>query len=184
MFGFFVGAVSLFGLVRVLKHGHHGHFGHHGHHGGGPDSARRRRWMMRWLFQYLDTTPGQEKVFEAAAEDLEGRARQMREEFEQLRRDTSKAMRGEAFDAAAVRESFARQRAHLDTLEEAMVGHLGKAHEALDPDQRSRLAELIEEGPRRAMHGRWGHGMRRCGGRGYGHHHDHHGHGHHPYQAI
>ncbi|MBX5484053.1 MAG: periplasmic heavy metal sensor [Myxococcaceae bacterium] len=163
MFGFIIGAVSLFGLIKVLKHGHHGH-----DHRQGRD-ARRRRWMFRWLFEYLDTTPGQEKVFQAAAEDLEGRARQMREELETLRRDVAKALVSPTFDPASVRESFAKQRAHLDTLEEAVIGHLGKVHEALDEQQRARAAELLEEGPHAAMrcgrgwhgrHGRWHHGYR------------------------
>lgn len=162
MFGFFVGTASLIGLFYVLRRGrwHHGHGGHgygHGWHGRG----MRRSWMFRWLFQRLDTTPGQEKVFESAAEDLEGRVRQMASELEQLRRDAAKAMRGEAFDASAIRESFARQRAHLDTLEESVVGHLGKAHEALRPEQRQTAAELLENGPRGS----------RCGGhvgRGHG----------------
>lgn len=149
MFGFFVGTASLIGLIYVLKRSRwHGH-GRQGRYGGG----RRRAWMFRWLFQRLDTTPGQEKVFESAAEDLEGRARQMMSEVEQLRRDAAKGLRGEAFDAAAIRESFARQRAHLDTLEESVVGHLGKAHEALRPEQRQELADLLERGPRSARGG-------------------------------
>lgn len=152
MFGFLIGVASLIGLVKVLKHG--SLFG--GGHGYG--RGFRRQGMLRWLFRYLDTTPGQEKVFVTAAEDLEGRARQMREELEQLRRDIGRSLRMPQFDAASVRESFAKQRANLDTLEESVLGHLGKIHEALDERQRGRAAQLIEDGPRAAMgfgcHGR------------------------------
>lgn len=152
MFGFLIGALSLFGLVRVVSHG--------GCHAHGP-FRRGHRWMFRRLYEHLDTSPGQEKVFEAAAEDLRGRAGQMRDELEQLRREVGRTLRAEGFDPAAVRESFARQRAHLDTLEEAVLGHLGKLHEALDPEQRERLARLVEHGPRGFMghHRRWGAGM-------------------------
>ncbi len=107
--------------------------------------------MLRWVYTRLDTTPGQEKVLLGAAEDLEDRLRQMYSELEQLRKDAGRAVRGSVFDAGPLRESFARQRAHLETLEESVVGHLGRLHEALDETQRGHLSELISDGPRRSM---------------------------------
>ena len=120
--------------------------------------------MLRWLFRHLDTTPGQEKVFSSAAEDLEGRFREMKSELDQARKEIGRSLRLPQFDPSAIRESFARQRAHLDTLEESVIAHLGKIHEALDDRQRAALAELIQDGPRRSMRG--------CG---YGYGHRHHG---------
>ena len=158
MFGFVVGTASLIGLVAVLRHGRW----HHGHRHGPGRPGRRARWMFRWLFQQLDTTPGQEKVFQSAADDLEGRAHQLRTELEQLGQDLGKALRAPVFDGGAVRESFARLRAHLDTLEESVIGHGAKLHEALDESQRDALADLLERGPHRLG--------RRCGP---GHHHSH-----------
>lgn len=151
MFGFLIGTASLIGLFVVLKRGRHDHgHGHRGFNG-------RRSWMLRWLFQRLDTTPGQEKVLHSAADDLEGRMREIWSELEQARRDVARGMRGPQYDASAVRESFARVRAHLDTLEESVVAHGGKLHEALDDRQRLMFADLLEQGPRRAMHGGCGH---------------------------
>ena len=167
MFGFVVGTASLVGLIAVLRRGrgggHHWHRGWRGHRHGiglgqqghgrhGRDHGHaRRHWMLRWLYERLDTTSGQEKVLASAAEDLEARLRQMYSELEQLRKDAGRSVRGSQFDAAPIRESFARQRAHLETLEESVVGHLGRVHEALDEAQRGALAELISDGPRRSM---------------------------------
>jgi hypothetical protein len=166
MFGFFIGTASLIGLFMLLRRRHwyaraYGGYGYGGWGGDRPRSRGRGTWILRWLFRHLDTTPGQEKVFSSAAEDLEGRFREMTSELEQVRKEIARGLRLPQFDPAAVRESFARERAHLDTLEESVIGHLGKIHEALDERQRAVLAELIQDGPRRSMRG--------CGGyRGYG----------------
>jgi septal ring factor EnvC (AmiA/AmiB activator) len=152
MFGFIVGTASLVGLIAVLRKERYGGWRHGPGRGGkGAAHGGRRRWMLRWLYQRLDTTPGQEKVLAAAAEDMEARLRQMYSELEQLRKEAGRSLRGSQFDASAIRESFARQRAHLETLEESVVGHLGRGHEALDEAQRERLAELVQDGPRRSM---------------------------------
>ena len=66
MFGFFIGTLSLIGLIGVWKSGWHGG---HGRGFGGP-----RRWMTRRLFEYLDTTPGQEKVLAQVMDEVEKKA--------------------------------------------------------------------------------------------------------------
>jgi len=168
MFGFIIGTASLIGLFLLLRrrhsysHGYGGGWGGYGRwHHRGPGAQARRSWLLRWLFRHLDTTAGQEKVITSAAEDLEGRLREMKSELEQLRKEIGRSLRMPQFDGSAVRESFDRQRAHLDTLEESVIGHAGKIHEALDERQRGIFAELVQDGPRRSM--------RRCG---YGHAHD------------
>ena len=167
MFGFFIGTASLIGLFMLLRRRHWYMHGYGSWGRGGWDRGSRPRgrgsWMLRWLFRHLDTTPGQEKVFSSAAEDLEGRFREMRSELEQLRKEIARGLRLPQFDPAVVRESFARERAHLETLEESVISHLGKIHEALDERQRATLAELIQDGPRRSM--------RSCGSSGYGYRH-------------
>ena len=170
MFGFIIGTASLIGLFLLLRRRHGYWYGYGGGWGGygrwrhrGPGTQARRFWMLRWLFRHLDTTAGQEKVIHSAAEDLEGRFREMKSEFEQLRQELGRSMRLPQFDGSGVRESFAKQRAHLDTLEESVIGHLARIHEALDERQRSMFAELVQEGPRRSMRG--------CGYR-YGRFHD------------
>lgn len=157
MFGFVIGTLSLIGLIGVLKGGYHP--GHRGGFGG------PRRWMARRLFEYLDTTVGQEKVLEEVLESLETKASAVHDQLHVARSSFARAMRGEHFDGAAVGEAFEAEQASLEELKKALREGLAKVHEALNPEQRRRLAELIEFGPR-AMHGhqggcghgRWGRG--------------------------
>jgi uncharacterized membrane protein YccC len=160
MFGFVIGTACLIGLFLLLRRRHWYSHGYGGGWGGysrwgqrGPGAQARKSWMLRWLFRHLDTTAGQEKVITSAAEDLEGRLREVTSELEQLRKEIGRSLRTPQFDGSAVRESFAKQRAHLDTLEESVIGHLGKIHEALDERQRGIFAELVQDGPRRSMRG-------------------------------
>jgi Spy/CpxP family protein refolding chaperone len=157
MFGFLIGTLSLIGFVKVARGGRFGHRG-------GP-----RRWMMRRLFQTLDTTPGQEKVIASATEGAERAMWQAREKFVSARSAYAKAMRAEAFDSAAVNEAFEAQQASVEEVKKAVREGMQQIHEALSPEQRNRLGDLIEFGPGR-MHGGCAHG----GGR-FGHHQHHHG---------
>lgn len=152
MFGFIIGTLSLIGLVKVAR------WGRHGRHGGWS------RWMLRRLFQRLDTTPGQEKVIAEAVNDAQRVMWQAREQMFRARSEYAKAMRGEAFDNEAVNAAFEQQQASVDEVKKTLKEKLQAIHEALDPRQRAILADLIEFGPGR-MHG--GH----CAGRFSHHHH-------------
>ena len=110
MFGFLVGTLSLIGLIKVARWGRYGH----GRRGG------PRRWMMRRLFQHLDTTPGQEKVIASVSENAERVMWQAREQFVRSRSAYAKAMRGEAFDSAAVNEAFEAQQASVEEVKKAV----------------------------------------------------------------
>lgn len=149
MFGILIGTLSLIGFVKVWRWGRHGRRGFGG----------RRQWMFRRLFQHLDTSPGQEKVISAAAQNVERAAWQARDGFFESRRDFARAMRGEQFDTSAVNERFDAQQAAVDEVKKAVREGFQQIHEALTPDQRTKLADLIEFGPAR-MHGGYA-----CGGR-------------------
>jgi Spy/CpxP family protein refolding chaperone len=159
MFGFLVGTICLVALVKVVRGG-----GHWGHHAGG-----RRRWMLRYVFERLGTTPGQEKVIQEVVEEVENKGRAIREELSKLRADIARSMRGEAFDTASAREAMDRQQSLIDELRNAAIAGMQKIHEALDPEQRKRVGDLLEFGPSRAGYGG-------CGG-GWGRHHGGYGHG-------
>ncbi len=153
MFGFLIGTVSLIGLIKVVRHGRG--WGAHGSRGG------PRRWMLRRLFERLDTTPGQEKVILEAVEQLEQNGRAAKEAFFGGRVDIGRAMRGEHFDTTAVNEAFEKQQAAVDAFKKTVLENMQKIHEALTPEQRQAAGNLIENGPR-ALHG---------GGCGHGHRH-------------
>src|SRR4051795_13388010 len=101
MLGFIFGTVCLIGLVKVIKHGRRWGGGgwSGGRYGDGP-----RRWMLRRLFQRLDTTPGQEKVISEAFDELQEKFRGVREEMLKGRGVYAKPPRAEAFDTESVRE--------------------------------------------------------------------------------
>lgn len=155
MFGFLVGTLSLIGFIKVARWGRYGHRG-------GP-----RRWMMRRLFQHLDTTPGQEKVIAQATENAERVMDQAREQLLRSRGTYANAVRAETFDSAAVNAAFEAQQASVDEVKKAVREGLQAVHEALSAEQRKRLGDLLEFGPR-SLHGSGGCGHSRFG-------HAHHG---------
>jgi hypothetical protein len=156
MWGFLVGALCLYGLARTMRGGRWAYA--HGH--GGPWG--RRRWggwngsghaggrgPLRWLFERMDTSPGQEKVIAEAAEALRGTMRGWHDDTERMRSDVARSIRGETFDAAALEEAFARAEARMAGVRETLRGQAARVHEALDSRQRAELADLLASGWRR-----------------------------------
>jgi Spy/CpxP family protein refolding chaperone len=152
MFGFVIGTLSLVGLLRLMRGG--GWRGGYGRWGGGRWGGGPRRWMQRRLFELLDTTPGQEKVLDEVLDEVEKKAWAARDQFRGARGAYARAVRGEHFDGAAVSEAFDAQQVAVEELKKTLREGLAKVHEALRPEQRARLADLIEHGPR----GMYGHG--------------------------
>ena len=143
MFGILFGTACLAGFIKVAR----GRRGHWGRRGGG------RQWMLRRLFERLDTTPGQEKVVLTAVDEVEKAAWGLRDELRRSRTQLAEVLRGESFNDAAVREAFARHQAAGEAVQKAVLEGLQSTHQALEPRQRRTLAELVVFGPR-ALHGR------------------------------
>ena len=70
-------------------------------------------------------------------------------------------LRGDVLDEGALAGASARLDAAGQTLRDAMTAALARVHEALEPDQRRRLAELVDDGP--AFFDRFGGGPYRRG---------------------
>ncbi|HLK37229.1 MAG TPA: periplasmic heavy metal sensor [Polyangiaceae bacterium] len=138
MLGFIFGTVCLVALVRVLRHG--------GGWQGGGWRGRGRRWLMRSLFERLDTTPGQEKAILAALDELQEEKRAVREEMSQTRADIARAVRGGLVDDATLEETFARHDRLLARLRVAFVETTKKVTGTLDERQRKQVGDLIENG--------------------------------------
>ncbi len=164
MFGFFFGTACLAGLIFTLRRARWHHY-YHGHGRGGRGGRWSWRGRMRWLFERLDTSPGQEKVFVKAADELTESFEKLRDEFSASRAAVARALRGEQLDANSLRELHEKHDALLAHLRETLRTSLSQVHEALDPRQRRELADLIEHG--------WGYGYRGHGGCGWhgGHRH-------------
>ncbi len=135
------------------------YFGEGGFPGlGGRRSRGGKRFIVRQVLEHLRATPAQERVIAAAVDEFRdelgkvggGEARRSRQEIvEALRRPT--------FDGVMLGEQFARHDTAIEGGRKAFVGLMAKIHDALEPDQRARLADLVERGPRL---GDWARGWR------------------------
>jgi hypothetical protein len=144
MCGFLIGALVLFGVMKIAKcawrgrgcrAGRHGRGGHRGHGGG----------FIRWLFEDLETTPGQERSIHEALGSFREKAREAKATFGESLDHVASAISGDELDHEAVGEAWVRQDAAIDGLRLALVEALGQIHETLDGAQRERLAELIRK---------------------------------------
>jgi Heavy-metal resistance len=146
--------------VKVIRHGR----GWHGYRRGwGGGYGYGPRAGLRFLFERLDTSPGQEKVILGVVEDVWRTKREVGEEFVKSRGDVARAMRGERFDEAALDEAFARQDALLAKMRATMKAALTTVHEALDERQRKVAGDMLE-----GQIFAFGRGHGRCGHRHHG----------------
>jgi Spy/CpxP family protein refolding chaperone len=142
-----LGAIGLFSMARRRFRG--GCYGHHGRYAGTGRFGGRGGWPLRWLFERLETTPGQEKAIVAALSELRDNRAALHEEVEHSRGDLARAVRGGLIDDTTLEESFARHDRLLARLRVSFVEATKKAAEALDEHQRELLADLLERGSMR-----------------------------------
>jgi Spy/CpxP family protein refolding chaperone len=173
MFGFIFGTACLIGLIKVARGG----CGHHGYGGWGGRGWRRgggwgQGWMLRGISYRIGATPGQEKVIGEAFENLRTAFSKLHEEKDKARKDVAAAFKGEQFDHEPMKAAFTRHDGLLEEIQRTILVELSKVHEALNPEQRKQVSELIENGfgGRGYGYGSWGGGHRRCGGGRWGRH--------------
>ncbi len=126
-------------------------FAEGGFPGFGPGLGRHggKRFFIRKVLEQIRATPAQERVVAAAIEEFRddmkkatgGEARRSRQEIVD-------AMRRPTFDGVLLGEQFARHDTVIEGARKAFVGLVARIHDALEPEQRERLAELIDRGPR------------------------------------
>ncbi len=114
------------------------------------------RGMLRWVFERLETTPGQERVISDAVEAMRAAAEPLRGEWSRSRVDVARGLRAETFDRTSLREAWVRQDERVRGLRDAMELELARVHEALDERQRRMLGDLIEGGWSRMRWDAWG----------------------------
>jgi uncharacterized membrane protein len=156
MIGFLIGTACLIGLVKMMCHGPCNGRWHpcargmscgwrdHDGHGGRWGCGGMQRWMLRGLFERLDTTPGQEKVILRAVEGLREQTQAGRAVLRETARHAARALRSDRVDEGAMAEAFAKQNAAIEAMQKALFEALSTVHEALDERQRRAFADLLE----------------------------------------
>ena len=164
MFGFIIGTLCLIGLFwtwRAARYGYGGPFSYHryahgyghgfgyGRYGGGcsPRGGRRdrRRRAVRWLFDELDTTPGQEKAILRTLEVWQEHMVDQRGELSEARRELAQALGGDVLDQSALDAAWKRVNTVAERARAELSSALQEVHAALDGRQRKLLAETIAD---------------------------------------
>jgi Spy/CpxP family protein refolding chaperone len=109
----------------------------------------RKRFVVRAVLEHVRATPAQERVIGAAFEEFRDEMKRVGGgEGRRSRQELVDALRRPTFDGVVLGEQFARHDTVIESARKAFVGLVAKIHDALEPEQRDRLAELIERGPR------------------------------------
>ncbi|HVT10114.1 MAG TPA: periplasmic heavy metal sensor [Polyangia bacterium] len=109
----------------------------------------RKRFVVRAVLEHVRATPAQERVIGAAFEEFRDEMKRVSGgEGRRTRQEIVDALRRPTFDGVVLGEQFARHDTVLEAARKSFVGLVAKIHDALEPEQRDRLAELIERGPR------------------------------------
>ena len=99
------------------------------------------------MFEELDTSPGQEKAIRGALGELRGAFAALRPQLVETRQSLAAALTSEPFDTAALERSLQGRLVEASNVGPAVVSTLAKIHDALDADQRKRLARLVNALP-------------------------------------
>jgi hypothetical protein len=108
-----------------------------------------KRFFVRRILEHVRATPAQERVVSAAVEEFRDELKKNTGgEGRRTRKEIVDALRRSTFDGVLLGEQFARHDTILENGRKAFVGLVAKIHDALEPEQRERLADLLERGPR------------------------------------
>jgi len=116
---------------------------------GRASSGRRAHFILRAILGQVRATATQERVIRAAVDEFRDELKEAGGgEAKKSRQDIGGALRKPHFDEVFMGELFARQDTAIERTRKAFVGLMAKVHETLDEEQRGRLSELVEKGPR------------------------------------
>jgi Spy/CpxP family protein refolding chaperone len=117
--------------------------------GGDTVAGGRGGFILGAIVRHVRATATQESVMRAAFDEFRSEMKDVGGgEAKKTRQDLSAAMRKPHFDEVFMGELFARQDTAIERTRKAFVGLMARIHEVLDEEQRGRLAELMEKGPR------------------------------------
>ncbi len=146
MLGFIFGTVCLIAFIAVWRRrwsrGWHG-----ARFGRWRQAGRGRYFGLYRLFEELDTSPGQEKAIRSAVAELRGTLGGLRPGLNETKSSVATALANETFDGAGLESVIGARVAELSGVGSALAVAIGKVHDALDAEQRRRLARFIQALP-------------------------------------
>jgi uncharacterized membrane protein len=106
--------------------------------------------------EQVRATPEQERRISDAIREFRDEMKKAGDgEGKKSRHELADALRRPTFDGVTMGEQFARHDTVLEGARKAYVGLVARVHDTLEPEQRGRLADLVDRGPR---FGWWGRG--------------------------
>ena len=132
-----LGALSVLALLAVVRRaGWRRRFGHLGPRAG-----------VRFLAARLGARPDQERVLSEEADALAAAISGARTDLASVRSELADLLSGPTLDAPAVASAIDRRLSRLAAVRARAAEGLARVHAALDPEQRTRLAEMVRSGP-------------------------------------
>jgi hypothetical protein len=116
---------------------------------GGSSRGGMSGFILSSILGRVRATATQERVIRAAVDEFRAEMKNVGGgEAKKTRQDIGSAMRNPNFDEVFMGELFARQDTAIEKTRKAFVGLMAKVHDVLDEEQRGRMADLVEKGPR------------------------------------
>jgi hypothetical protein len=116
---------------------------------GWPGGVRGKRFFIRSVLSRVNATPAQERAIGDAFQEFRDDIKKLGGgEGRRSRQEIADALRRPTFDGVVLGEQFARHDTVLEGARKSFVGLVARVHDTLEPEQRSRLASLVERGPR------------------------------------
>jgi len=100
---------------------------------------------LYWLSDRLQATPGQERAIAAALERVLAAKEKARGDLAKVGAALARELRSPQLDRDALQREVSQAHGELVHVEEAVLDAASEIHEALEPEQRRRLAELLDQ---------------------------------------
>lgn len=148
MFGFLVGTICLIALIAVLHSEHRRRGVRHFRDWHNRFGGIGRNPFLRQMFRKLDTTPGQEKAIRASLDSFFATVGEAKQSMWNTRGQLANVFRSESFDETAVGVVIEQHDENVDKVRTAAVDTLADIYRTLDPQQRERVAQWLDNSPK------------------------------------
>ena len=144
MSGFIVGVVCLVLFVALGRWSRHRRGWHRGGWRRGWGAGRWPEVVAARISHVIDASPEQREVIASAVRRVRDAAEPLRADRDGMRTKLAESLRGDEPPREAVSQLGTRWREGLDTMVTEVGGALDEIHAVLRPEQRKRLAVVVE----------------------------------------